>query len=110
MQEIFEKIIENLKQESIIVDNEAGNRAVEIIEQAASEYNNDWIPVSSGRLPKEHEDVEVTVEEINEVGEKQYYNARSWLQDDRWVIKRNPYNPTVIAWRYPIAPYQPKEE
>lgn len=83
---------------------------MEIIEQAASEYNNDWIPVSSGRLPKEHEDVEVTVEEINEVGEKQYYNARSWLQDDRWVIKKNPYNPTVIAWRYPIAPYQPKEE
>lgn len=59
MQEIFEKIIENLKQESIIVDNEAGNRAVEIIEQAASEYNNDWIPCSE-RLPEDGEPVLAT--------------------------------------------------
>lgn len=44
MQEIFEKIIEELKQESIIVDDDAGHRAIEIIRQTAAEYNNGWIP------------------------------------------------------------------
>lgn len=86
------------------------DKAIQAWEDFCAEYNNDWIPISSGRLPKECEDVEVTVEEINEVGEKQYYNARSWLQDGRWVIKKNPYNPTVIAWRYPTQPYVPKGE
>lgn len=38
MQRAFEKIIDELKAESIIVDDEAGNRAVEIINQVASEY------------------------------------------------------------------------
>ena len=46
MQEVFEKIINELKQESIIVDDDAGNREMEIIEQAADEYNNGWIPCS----------------------------------------------------------------
>lgn len=37
MQEVFERIIDQLKAESVIVDDDAGNRAVEIIEQAAAE-------------------------------------------------------------------------
>ncbi len=132
MQEVFEKIIEKLEEEreyayanfddyveecSPCLDAEYGDlfhrgleRAVKVIKEIVKEYNNGWIPISSGRLPKECEDVEVTVEEINEVGEKQYYNVRSWLQDGRWVIKKNPYNPTVIAWRYPTQPYVPKGE
>ena len=76
-----------------------------------SDCNNGWIPCSSGRLPEENTDVEVTIEEIaNDVGGKRYYNVRSWLQDGQWVIKKNPYNPTVIAWKYPTEPYQPKGE
>lgn len=55
MQEVFEKIIDQLKAESIIVDDEAGNRAVEIIEQAAAEYNNGWIPCSEKMPPVETE-------------------------------------------------------
>ena len=51
MNKAFEKIIDELKQESIIVDDDAGHRAVEIIEQIAEEYNNGWIPCSD-RLPK----------------------------------------------------------
>lgn len=78
--------------------------------QEAEKYNNGWIPCSE-RLPEEYEDVEVTIEEIaNDVGGKRYYNVRSWLQDGQWVIKKNPYNPTVIAWKYPTEPYQPKGE
>ena len=46
MNKAFEKIIDELKQESIIVDDDAGHRAVEIIEQIAEEYNNGWIPCS----------------------------------------------------------------
>lgn len=41
MQRAFEKIIDELKAESIIVDDEAGNRAVEIINQVASEYGEE---------------------------------------------------------------------
>ena len=87
------------------------NEAIEIVKQEAEKYNNGWIPCSSGRLPEENADVEVTIEEIaNDVGGKRYYNVRSWLQDGQWVIKKNPYNPTVIAWKYPTDPYQPKGE
>lgn len=59
MQEVFEKIINELKQESIIVDDDAGNRAVEIIEQVATEYNNGWIPCSKW-LPEDGEEVLAT--------------------------------------------------
>lgn len=51
MQEVFERLIDQFKAESVIVDDDAGNRAVEIIEQAAAEYNNGWIPVEE-RLPE----------------------------------------------------------
>ena len=85
--------------------------AIEIVKQEAEQHNNGWIPCSSGRLPEENTDVEVTIEEIaNDVGGKRYYNVRSWLQDGQWVVKKNPYNPTVIAWKYPTEPYQPKGE
>ena len=50
MNKVFEKIIDELKQESIIVDDDAGHRAVEIIEQIAEEYNGGWISVKD-RLP-----------------------------------------------------------
>ena len=51
MNKAFEKIIDELKQESIIVDDDAGHRAVEIIEHIAEEYNNGWIACSE-RLPE----------------------------------------------------------
>lgn len=119
MQEVFEKIIEKLDE---LIDcnpidgyekgrNCAVSEAIEIVKQEAEQYNNGWISCSSGRLPEENTDVEVTVEEIaDDVGGKRYYNVRSWLQDGQWVIKKNPYKPTVIAWRYPEQPYHPKGE
>ena len=114
MQEVFEKIINGLNKLPDIgfaVGMILRKKAIEIVKQAAAEYSNGWIPCSSGRLPEENKDVEVTVEETSDVtGRKRYYNARSWLQDGQWVIKKNPYNPTVIAWKYPTEPYQPKGE
>ncbi|MGN0348216.1 MAG: hypothetical protein ACI4DR_01635 [Roseburia sp.] len=128
MQEVFEKIIESLEEyrngfmenvyeelkddsDNIRANNiiDGFDTAIEIVKQAVAEYNNGWILCSSGKLPEENEDVEVTIEEIaDDVGGKRYYNMRSWLQDGQWVIKKNPYHPTVIAWKYPTEPYQPK--
>lgn len=121
MDKVFEKIIERLGdlQEGLLTTNTDYNsylidamvRARKTVRGVAEEYNNGWIPCSSGRLPEENTDVEVTIEEIaNDVGGKRYYNVRSWLQDGQWVIKKNPYKPTVIAWKYPTEPYQPKGE
>lgn len=112
MQKTFGKIIGELQQIGdiqfsgftkplITVDD-----AIKIVKQEVEKYNDGWIPVSE-KLPEEKEDVEVTVEEIaDEVGGKRYYNVRSWLQDEQWVIKKNPYHPTVIAWKYPTEPYK----
>ena len=103
MQEVFGKIIDELKQESIIVDDDAGNRAVEIIEQAAAEYNNGWIPCSE-RLPEENMEVIVTISEMDGSN----YTSTSWLQDGVWIIKKTPLQPTVIAWQPLPEPYQPE--
>ena len=56
MNKAFEKIIDELKQESIIVDNDAGHRAVEIIEQIAEEYNGGWIPVKTRPMTEEEKE------------------------------------------------------
>ena len=64
MQEVFEKIIDQLKAESIIVDDEAGNRAVEIIEQIAAEYNNGWVKVEYHELTEEERKEKFIADEI----------------------------------------------
>lgn len=91
MQEVFEKIINELKQESIIVDDDAGNREMEIIEQAADEYNNGWIPCSE-RLPEEKMEVIVTISEMD----GNNHTSTSWLQDDVWIIKKTPYSQQLL--------------
>lgn len=71
--------------------------------------NNGWIPVEDG-LPEEGEEVEVTIEEMaDSAGGMIYYTKTAWVQEERWVIKRNPYNPRVIAWRPLPKPYKPKK-
>ena len=71
--------------------------------------NDGWISCKE-RLPEEYEDVEVTIEENTDgVGGKRYYTLRAWLQEEQWVIKKNPYHPTVIAWRHPTVPYRPEK-
>ena len=56
MNKAFEKIIEKLKQESIIVDDDAGHRAVEIIEQIAEEYNGGWILIKTRPMTEEEKE------------------------------------------------------
>lgn len=110
MQEVFERIIDQLKAESVIVDDDAGNRAVEIIEQAAEEFatdtnvwNNGWIPCNSGKLPKENEYVRVTI-----------WCGHEWIgcyRDGKWFVYGSAglAEATVLAWQ-PTDPYQPKGE
>lgn len=71
--------------------------------------NDGWIPVEDG-LPEEGEEVEVTIEEMaDSASGMRYYTKTAWVQEERWVIKRNPYNPRVIAWRPLPEPYKPKK-
>ena len=106
MQEVFEKIIDELKQESIIVDDDAGHRAVEIIEQFAAEYkgctlcylqtpceyqnkdckvpdgeiNNGWIPCTKEMPPVETE-VFILAKRKFKYGDCRYIRTTAMYED-----------------------------
>lgn len=112
MKEAFEKIIDELKQESIIVDDDAGHRAVDIIEQIAEEYNNGWIPCSE-RLPDDAFGCLVTVIDCEPSTQTDFenilpyfvgYDGYRWNDADGNVI---PFE--VIAWKPLPNPYKENE-
>lgn len=113
MQEVFEKIIENLEERS--KEYNSGVRlhgkpeemhtceAIEIVKQAAADYNDGWIPCSSGKLPKENEYVRATI-----------WCGSEWIgcyRDGKWFVYGSAglAEATVLAWQ-PTEPYQPKGE
>ena len=109
MNKAFEKIIDELKQESIIVDDDAGHRAVEIIEQMAKEYNGGWIACSE-RLPEEAFGCLVTVMDCEPSTQTDFenilpyfvgYDGSSWNDADGNVI---PFE--VVAWQPLPAPFR----
>lgn len=113
MQEVFERIIDQLKAESVIVDDDAGNRAVEIIEQAAEEFatdtnvwNNGWIPCSE-RLPekpRENPKLEGRYVELYLVVEKESdYPFRAFWNGKSFTDGMFPLD--VIAWQPLPQPY-----
>lgn len=107
MQEVFEKIIDELKQKSIIVDDDAGNRAVEIIEKVVGDYNNGWI--SSSKLPKTGEYVLLSFENFSVpmVGryEEDDKGGAFYIGDeDETCVSQDMY---VNAWQPLPEPYQP---
>lgn len=90
------------------------NKAIEAVVESiqnmndATATNDGWIPVEDG-LPEEGEEVEVTIEEMaDSAGGMRYYTKTAWVQEERWVIKRNPCNPRVIAWQPLPEPYKPE--
>ena len=114
MKEVFEKIIDELKHESIIVDDDAGNRAVEIIEQIAEEYNNGWI-LCSMKMPKVENLREISIDNCTAY----LVQRRCGLMDVAHYIKiygesyfeANALKLSdVVAWQQLPAPYQPKGE
>ena len=140
MQEVFEKIVEKLEGECFLTTNDDGEtnelsievvdfeNAIEIVKQAAEEYNNGWITV------KYHE---ITDEEREEIGfsddiaycldckmpedEEEILITRKWkgeyiVEHDMCIVDRE-YSlesglewTEVIAWQPLPAPYQPKGE
>lgn len=117
MQEVFERIIDQLKAESVIVDDDAGNRAVEIIEQAAEEFGRDtnvgsngWIPCSVS-MPVFGKRYLVT----GVWKDKEYENYRVYdaVYGSDGIWHGNYYEPVgyeVISWQPLPEPYQPKGE
>ncbi len=122
MQEVFEKIIEKLEEKIVITwkhDYDGGrkdafNEAIEIVKQAAAEFNNGWIPCSSGKLPDEGDEFYpmcfVTLDNgavclgVYRYDDKQWYTKM--IKDETlYTTKRN-----VIAWQPLPEPYQPKGE
>ncbi|MGN0246805.1 MAG: DUF551 domain-containing protein [Lachnospiraceae bacterium] len=101
MQEVFEKIIDQLKAEGIIVDDDAGNRAVEIIEQAAAEYNNGWIPCSE-RLPEVEADVLLSLRSLDIfTGFRANTDGYFYVEGEGYVKYEK-----VLAWQPLPEPYQ----
>ena len=104
MQEVFEKIIENLEKEmkkqfdtvNQLRTDKIGiwcfDRAKEIVTQVADEYNNGWIPVED-RLPEESLNSVLGWDEYRECCcFVQYYNGR-------WNLGNNDESVKIIAWQ-----------
>ena len=119
MQEVFEKIIEKLK-EKIISPYFAANaeyvtykNVVKTVKQTAEEYNNGWIPCSE-RLPDEAYGCLVTVMDCEPSTQTEFenilpyfvgYDGETWNDADGEKI---PFE--VLAWQPIPQPYQPKGE
>ncbi len=102
IKEFIDKLISELKQESIIVDDDAGHRAVEIIEQLAEEYNTGWIPCSE-RLPNKKGSYLIQDNKNNIKVAYYDYNTKctyiAWW--DGYIKVRN-----VVAWQPLPKPYK----
>ena len=118
MKEFIEKLIGRLEGESYLTTNDDGETnkfSVQVVEwkdikkivnQLAEEYNNGWIPVSSGN-PKETGLYQVTVDDNDEPVITAMYLA----EVDIWSYHAGYGNyMKVLAWRSLPQPYQPKGE
>lgn len=121
LEKILEEIIEQLKAEGCIIDNDAGNRAEEIIRKHMNEgkdinvpTNDGWIPVEDqDRLPKDDEYILLSFEnfDLPMVGR---YKANKeggafYLGDcdeEDTCISQDLY---VNAWQPLTKPYRPKK-
>lgn len=136
MQEVFEKIIEKLEERS--KEYNSGVRlhgkpeemltcdAIEIVKQAAAEYNNGWIPCSE-RLPEDcdnrfymcivenhEEDLPMFCQYEEEYGFgfwNDIYDKYSlgFVDTEFETLEESGYE-KVIAWQPLPEPYQPKGE
>lgn len=107
LEKILEEIIEQLKAEGCIIDNDAGHRAVDIIRKHT---NDGWIPVEE-RLPDENGYYRVTVR--NTELEEDIMEETAWFAHvDDYDMDKSEWRELcwyeeVIAWRE-LAPYRPE--
>lgn len=86
--------------------------AIEIVKQEAEQYNNGWIPCSSGVLPKHSNSYCVTKMCENE-GSPIYETCHEifWTNDNKWDCERDEdCKWRVIAWKEKDKSYQSKGE
>ncbi|MGN0352411.1 MAG: hypothetical protein ACI4ES_12230 [Roseburia sp.] len=122
---VFEKIIEKLEEENRrlkslkndcialsdsevnAIENKAYNFAIEIVKQAAAEYNNGWIPVSERlpEFPKDYEDEKTYLVTVRR-NDGYIFWDKMIFHDYGWYL---PSTCEVIAWKN-VEPYQPKGE
>lgn len=110
---VLDEIIDELKEEGIIEDNERGHRAVDIIRSHMNEAENGgWIPVSE-RPPEEGEKCIITDKcgYVHDGIIYDYADSRDekpsfhrW-DDEYWQC----FRPDVIAWQPLPEPYRPEE-
>lgn len=142
MQEVFEKMIkeiknsmkrpcseENCKFGESCCENKAFMKVIEIVRQAAVEYNNGWIPCSE-RMPVEHDSIFAkfkgtkkwkkamfektsSVVNVTVVGEKGHVTTtQASTIDGKWSCDLLRFNKEyqIIAWQPLPEPYQQKGE
>ena len=113
MQEVFARLIEKLKESSYerYRNNGMGgelvvnyDEAIEIVKQEAEQYNNGWIPCSSGNKPKDNKWV---------FGYTDYHEiVPTFFEDGVWHDNYGSPRPElkIIAYCTLPEPFQPKGE
>lgn len=114
MNEFIEKLIGRLEEKAnqtwlVLAERNGYERAIEIVNQLAEEYNNGWIPCSE-RLPEEHKQYDITTK--NDAGihsDTAIFNpfVGMWFWDE---AENKPIGIEVLAWAEKREPYQPKGE
>lgn len=101
LEKILEEIIDKLKEEGIITDNERGNRAVEIIRSHMNEAkNDDWIPYTEQNIPKKEGIYLVTCDD------KEYPVKRMRFKENLWYWTYGIYDGRILAWKPLPEPYR----
>ena len=113
LEKILEEIIEQLKAEGCIIDNDAGHRAVDIIRKHmddATDTNDGWILVEDG-LPEGGEKVLVWYEyfRYGEYNRMFQTHGIGWQYDGHWSGDVSGTKARCIAWRPLPEPYKPKK-
>ena len=121
MNKAFEKILERLEEDARFynsasdVDQNIRSGLIiakEAVQEVVEEYNNGWIPCSSGVLPKRSNSYCVTKMFEND-GNPIYETCHEifYTIDNKWDCERDEdYEWRVIAWKEKDKPYQPKGE
>ena len=111
MNKAFEKILERLEESYIncfrqgdYKFNNAIDKAKQIVQEVAEEYNGGWIACSDdfAKLPKENENVRVTVwTGIERIGFRQYGKWYTYTSEGIGEA-------TVVAWQ-PTEPFKERD-
>ena len=100
---VLDEIIDELKEEGIIEDNERGHRVVDTIRSHMDEGFN-WIPYTVENMPKKEGFYLVTCDD------KRYPVRRMPFKNNMWHWNCGIYDGKILAWQPLPEPYKPEEE